>query len=168
MCLFGFLNDLVGFLSAYKNFSNVAAPSPTFCPIKSEALLTQLLEDPELLFPETDKGLGPCAVTYDQYVEDCLVHLLNEECYRRLSKEEALAAVAALETDIEDWFAATKVSLDETLLILLPNTWTTMWRALLGNSMFSTKSTRRRKMANGQPVLSVPTLVASRTASENG
>jgi hypothetical protein len=68
-----------------------------------EALLTQLLEDPELLFPETDKGLGPCAVTYDQYVEDCLVHLRNQECYQRLTKEEALAAVAALETDIEDW-----------------------------------------------------------------
>jgi hypothetical protein len=65
-----------------------------------ETLFEQLLEDPELLFPETDKGLGPCAVTYDQYIEDCLVHLRNQECYQRLSEEEALAAAATLEDDI--------------------------------------------------------------------
>jgi hypothetical protein len=69
-----------------------------------EKLMESLLEDPELLFPETDKGLGPCAVTYDQYVEDCLVHLQNQDCYRMLSEEDnALAAVKQVENEIKLW-----------------------------------------------------------------
>ena len=38
-----------------------------------------------------DKGLGPCAVTYLQYVAETLVHLLDENIYWRLSEEEATA-----------------------------------------------------------------------------
>jgi hypothetical protein len=68
-----------------------------------EALLKSLREDPSLLFPETDKGLGPCSVTFDQYVEDCLVHLCNQQCYTRLSEDEAMAEVAMLEDKIEKW-----------------------------------------------------------------
>eukprot|EP00956_Cyclotella_meneghiniana_P043610 scaffold279545_cov103-Cyclotella_meneghiniana.AAC.1 len=68
-----------------------------------QELLTMLLEHPELLFPETDKGLGPCAVTYAQYVEDCLKHLRNEECYRQLTEEEATAAAADLTNEIRIW-----------------------------------------------------------------
>jgi hypothetical protein len=54
-----------------------------------------------LLFPETDKGLGPCSVTFDQYVEDCLIHLRNQHCYTRLSEDEAMAEVVLLEDKIE-------------------------------------------------------------------
>lgn len=68
-----------------------------------EALLKSLQEDPLLLFPETDKGLGPCSVTFDQYVEDCLIHLRNQQCYTRLSEEEAMAEVVLLEDKIEKW-----------------------------------------------------------------
>ena len=68
-----------------------------------EQLLDQLLDDSNLLFPETDKGLGPCAVTYDQYVEDCLLHLRNQKVYEQLSDEAATAAVASLEKELEEW-----------------------------------------------------------------
>ncbi|KAL3786063.1 LOW QUALITY PROTEIN: hypothetical protein ACHAWO_007252 [Cyclotella atomus] len=68
-----------------------------------EALLKSLHEDPLLLFPETDKGLGPCSVTFDQYVEDCLIHLRNQQCYTRLSEEEAMAEVVLLEDKLEKW-----------------------------------------------------------------
>jgi hypothetical protein len=43
-----------------------------------------------------DKGLGPCAVTYDQYVQDALVHLSDERTYVQLSADEA--RVAAFDT----------------------------------------------------------------------
>jgi hypothetical protein len=66
--------------------------------------MKRLLDDDKtLLYPKADKGLGPCAVTYKQYVEDCLVHLLNKECYMQLSEEEASLAVDVLETDITNW-----------------------------------------------------------------
>jgi hypothetical protein len=42
-----------------------------------ERVLRELAADKNknLLFPDTDKGLGPCAVTYEQYVTDGLKHL---------------------------------------------------------------------------------------------
>ena len=67
----------------------------------------QIMQDVEhsshLLFPDTDKGLGPCAVEFEQYVWDCLVHLLNEKVYRQLSEEEATMALDELATQIDDW-----------------------------------------------------------------
>jgi hypothetical protein len=68
-----------------------------------EEIMNSLLDDPTLLFPDTDKGLGPCAVEYSQYVEDCLVHLRNEECYQPLSEEEAESEVSQLTEKIELW-----------------------------------------------------------------
>jgi hypothetical protein len=44
-----------------------------------ERLLSSLSAHPTLLFPDTDKGLGPCAITYDQYIEDCLKNLTNTD-----------------------------------------------------------------------------------------
>lgn len=68
-----------------------------------ERLLEKLASDPKHLYPLADKGLGPCAVLYEQYVEDCLVHLLNETVYERLSLEEALQATATLKAKIGKW-----------------------------------------------------------------
>jgi hypothetical protein len=68
-----------------------------------ESLLETLPDDPRLLFPETDKGLGPCAVEYDQYVEDCLIHLKNSEVYQQLSEEEAFALAKVIQAEISDW-----------------------------------------------------------------
>eukprot|EP00956_Cyclotella_meneghiniana_P030547 scaffold77192_cov37-Cyclotella_meneghiniana.AAC.1 len=68
-----------------------------------ERLLEQLASDPKHLYPLADKGLGPCAVLYEQYVKDCLVHLLNETVYERLSLEEALQATASLKAKIQEW-----------------------------------------------------------------
>ena len=68
-----------------------------------QEMMDLLLNHPELLFPETDKGLGPCAVTYSQYVEDCLKHLCNKDCYRQLTEEEANTAAKALSESIEIW-----------------------------------------------------------------
>ena len=68
-----------------------------------ERLLESLSTDENLLFPETDKGLGPCAVTYNQYITDCLVHLTNAECYQRLSEDEAMASIKQLDSEIDAW-----------------------------------------------------------------
>ena len=68
-----------------------------------ERLLETLAKDPIHLYPLADKGLGPCAVLYEQYVEDCLVHLLNTSVYEQLSEEEAREATTTLKAQILQW-----------------------------------------------------------------
>ena len=95
-------NRLSKFINRVKRLFKKRKSTPNLLPFQ-ESLMQSLLDDKTLLYPETDKGLGPCAVTYDQYVSDCLVHLRNRECYLQLSKEEALLATDILETDILAW-----------------------------------------------------------------
>lgn len=76
-----------------------------------EKLLQDLLDHPTLLFPQTDKGLGPCAVEVDQYIEDCLIHLRDEQIYRQLTDQEATAILSSLETKIDAWLVKNKKSL---------------------------------------------------------
>jgi len=75
-------------------------------------LLTQLANSTTLLFPDTDKGLGPCAVTYDQYVTDCLLHLNDTSTYMRLTKEEAIAQTTQLFTAINTWLTTYRPHID--------------------------------------------------------
>jgi len=75
---------------------------PNLLPFQQQ-LLKDLLNHPTLLFPTTDKSLGPCAVTYEQYVSDGLLHLMNPVIYERMSEDAALQAVSTLQEQIEDW-----------------------------------------------------------------
>ena len=68
-----------------------------------EKIMQELMDYPSLMFPNTDKGLGPCAVEYDQYVTDCLKHLQDEKVYKQLSEEEATVAIQKLSDQIFDW-----------------------------------------------------------------
>eukprot|EP00956_Cyclotella_meneghiniana_P015681 scaffold24249_cov44-Cyclotella_meneghiniana.AAC.1 len=68
-----------------------------------QELLELLPSDPTYLFPETDKGLGPCAVKFTQYLDDVLVHLCNDEVYERLTEEEALLYADVIHADITEW-----------------------------------------------------------------
>jgi hypothetical protein len=76
---------------------------PNFLPFQAK-IMQGLMDYPYLImFPNTDKGLGPCAVEYDQYVTDCLKHLQDDIVYKRLSEEEATAAIQKLSDQIFDW-----------------------------------------------------------------
>ena len=44
-------------------------------------------------------------------MEDCLVHLRNQDCYERLTEEEALAAVASLDDKIHTWLEKYKANI---------------------------------------------------------
>ena len=90
------------FLSKVRQLFKRTKATSNLLPYQQEMMET-LLKDPELLFPEADKGLGPCSVTYNQYVEDCLKHLLNRECYKILSEEEALQCIAVIRCTISAW-----------------------------------------------------------------
>jgi uncharacterized protein (DUF2267 family) len=68
-----------------------------------QRLMDQLINDNNLLFPDTDKGLGPCAVTYNQYVQDVLRHLSNGDVYQRLTENEATQLANDLRSEIEKW-----------------------------------------------------------------
>ena len=76
--------------------------TPNLTPLQRE-FLDSLPSNPDYLFPETDKGLGPCAVLLMQYIEDVLVHLCNSEVYDRLTEEEALLRAKNLHKEILDW-----------------------------------------------------------------
>jgi hypothetical protein len=65
--------------------------------------MDQLINENNLLFPDTDKGLGPCTVTYNQYVQDILRHLSNEDVYQRLTENEATQLANNLRSEIEKW-----------------------------------------------------------------
>lgn len=65
--------------------------------------LDELLEQSDLLFPLADKNLGWCAVHYDDYVKDGLIHLTNDEIYRQLSEQEAWTKVESIREEIDEW-----------------------------------------------------------------
>ena len=65
--------------------------------------MDELLDYPHLVFPDTDKGLGPCAVEFTQYVRDCLAHLRNGKVYQRLTNDEASKVITELHMQILDW-----------------------------------------------------------------
>ncbi|KAL7502226.1 hypothetical protein ACHAXN_000240, partial [Cyclotella atomus] len=105
-------NRLGRFINRVERLFKKRRAKPNLLPFQNK-LLESLLTDKSLLYPEADKGLGPCAVTYDQYVEDCLVHLLNKDCYEQLSEENALLAVDLLEKQIKDWMKKWKHAVGE-------------------------------------------------------
>jgi len=76
--------------------------TPNLLPFQQQ-IMKDLLNHPTLLFPTTDKGLGPCAVSHEQYVIDGLLHLENPEIYERMSTGEAMRAVSDLQDQIEHW-----------------------------------------------------------------
>ena len=82
-------------------FKRKRAPS-NLLPFQQE-IMERITNYHELIFPDTDKGLGPCAIEYSQYVEDCLAHLRNDRVYQRLSDEEATTAISKLSTEIDGW-----------------------------------------------------------------
>jgi hypothetical protein len=78
--------------------------TPNLLPIQTR-LLAFFKRHHTLLFPDTDKGLEPCAVTYDQYVEAALLRLQNEEIYLRLSREDALSAMHLVQEKLNSWLS---------------------------------------------------------------
>lgn len=46
-------------------------------------MLQDLRKDSNLFFPDTNKGLGPCSIMYDQYVADCLIRLSDKSIFKQ-------------------------------------------------------------------------------------
>ena len=91
------------------NFRKALAPlftkrpgQPNLLPFQQK-ILRQIRQDDSILIVNADKGLGPCGVTYKQYVNDALVHLTNEKTYVQLSIEDALVAAFKTKQLIHDF-----------------------------------------------------------------
>ena len=78
--------------------------STNLLPLQQD-LLDTLPSNEQYLFPESDKGLGPCCVRTEQYSEDAAVHLNNSDVYVILSEDEANLMTDVLYTDIVNWLA---------------------------------------------------------------
>lgn len=55
------------------------------------------------MFPDTDNGLGPCALTFNQYVENCLLYLANSVAFWKSPPETALSLTDYPKEKIEAW-----------------------------------------------------------------
>ncbi len=84
--------------------------TPNLLPFQRTTMQT-LRNNQNLLFPDTDKGLGPCAVTYEQYVTDALLHLSDTSTFTRLTETEAWSAAQGVENQINAWLKKYKQAL---------------------------------------------------------
>ena len=100
------------FFSKLRELFKHRKAEPNLLPFQ-RATLRKLRDDTNLIFPDTDKGLGPCAVTYDQYVTDALIHLTDTTVFERLSQEEAWECAHTIEQDIQSWLKSHKKALDK-------------------------------------------------------
>ena len=76
--------------------------TPNLLPFQAR-LFESLAERRDLLFPNADKGLGPCAVLFEQYIEDGLVHLCNDKVYQQLSDVEAFQHIKIVKEEVKAW-----------------------------------------------------------------
>ena len=66
-------------------------------------VLQNIRRDDNIIIANADKGLGPCSVTYEQYVNDALVHLKDATTYAQLTEAEATTAAANTCSMISEW-----------------------------------------------------------------
>ena len=59
-------------------------------------ILEMLQETLSVIFANSDKNLGPVALTLDIYIKDALMHLLDSSTYELLSEDEAFERDAVL------------------------------------------------------------------------
>ena len=57
----------------------------------------------EIIFANSDKNLGPVAVTLERYIQDALVHLTDRSTYEFISAKEAQKRNQALHSEIFEW-----------------------------------------------------------------
>lgn len=100
-----FQNSLVKLFKRRRGKSNLL-------PIQ-ERVLRDLAADRNLVFPDTDKGLGPCAVKLDQYIIDGLKHLNDATTWAPLTAAEADALADSLVEQVESWLETHDLALSE-------------------------------------------------------
>ena len=83
-----------------KKFNRRKAASSLF-PYQEE-ILDHLRQNHGIVIANSNKGLGPCAVELERYIQDALVHLLDRKTYIILSEEEALNEAERLGEEIRD------------------------------------------------------------------
>ncbi len=98
------------FSHCVSSFFHTCRSHPNLLPFQSKQL-RELRTNTNLLFPDADKNLGPCAVTYEQYVKDCLIHLTDTTTFECLSPTDAQSTANALEDAILSWADKHKWSL---------------------------------------------------------
>ena len=68
-----------------------------------ERLLRDLRRDESIIIANSDKGLGPCAVNKDRYIDDALKHLDDPTSYKLLTTAEATLAAEEIANAIRQW-----------------------------------------------------------------
>ena len=103
------------FFSKLRELFKCRKAEPNLLPFQ-RTTLHKLRDDTNLIFPDTDKGLGPCAVTYNQYVTDALTHLTDSTVFERLTPDEAWERAHTIEQDIQSWLKSHKKVLDKNVI----------------------------------------------------
>ena len=66
-------------------------------------LLSELISNENIVIAQADKGLGPCAVTLEQYIRDGLKHLGDKRNYDILNEEAARSLLYNISEEITRW-----------------------------------------------------------------
>ena len=84
-----------------KEFKHKRTPS-NLLPFQRR-ILEDLRRNHGIIIASTNRGSGPCAIELERYIRDALVHLLNDEIYKLIPDEQALAEPEELKEKIDDW-----------------------------------------------------------------
>ena len=99
---------VMGLINAIEDGLQGRKAMPNLLPFQ-EDLLASFQASDKLIFAQADKGLGTCAVTYEQYVQDVLDnHLLDEKGYQLLTEEEAWQRATAAKKSIFEWLTTNR------------------------------------------------------------
>ena len=90
--------------------------------------LEKLQDTLSVVFANSDKNLGPVAVTLDRYIKDALKHLLDSSTYELLSEDEAFERDAALRTDIFKWTVEWRPQIGDDVVEFLRKKFDTMYQ----------------------------------------
>lgn len=105
-------------------------------------LLLSLKQQPKLLFPETYIGLGPCSIIYDQYIEDVLLHLMNEDIYLCRSHKEDYSTMHNVKKKINSWLSCYHIVIGKQANLIIRHQMSKNSMILLLSSTSCIKSTK--------------------------
>jgi hypothetical protein len=99
--------------------------------------------------PDSDKGLGPCAVMYDQFIKDWLFQHTDTTTHTWLTKMQ-VNHTSKLFSNISKWLQTHWKHLDKRDAICIKQQMDITMLIPLNNSLLPTKSIKEWKTTDGQ------------------
>ena len=80
------------------------------------SLLDKLMDNDSIVYTNSDKGLGICAIELENYIKWGLKHLTNKTCYEQMTEEQAWEEILQLKQDIFQWTVDSRGEVDDEII----------------------------------------------------